>query len=175
MKKFAWVMACIMVIAALAGCGAGSNGGTADAAKSPEGTASELIAKIYENVKIELPLMDFPVDLADSVSVESFTGAESADGMVEAVASESMMGAQAYSLVLVRCENAETADKLADTMMKNINTAKWVCVEATEKQAVVCGDVVMFIMLNPEYDVTTDQVVEAFTTVCGGSVSRVVK
>lgn len=175
MKKVAMILACVMMFAALAGCGAGSNGGSTEAAKAPEGTASELIAKIYENVKVELPVTDIAVDLADPISVTGFTGAESAEGIKEVVASESMMGAQAYSLVVTRCESAEQADKLADTMMKNIDTRKWICVEATEKQAVVCGDVVMFIMLNPEYGVTTDQVVEAFTTVCGGTVDRVVK
>lgn len=175
MKKIAMILACVMMFAALAGCGANSNDGNTDGVKAPEGTASELIAKIYENVKIELPVTDMPVDLNDEYSRTSLLGVDSAEGIVEAVASESMMGAQAYSLVVARCENAEQADKLADSMMKNIDTNKWICVQATEKQAVVCGDVAMFIMLNPEYGVTTDQIVEAFTTVCGGTVSRVVK
>ncbi len=175
MKKIAMILACVMMLAALAGCGAGSNGGNAETVKAPEGSASELIAKIYENVQVELPVSDIPVDLNDEFSRTSLLGVDSADGIVEAVASESMMGSHAYSLVVARCENAEKADKLADTMMQNIDTNKWVCVEADQKQAAVCGDVVMFIMLNSEYGVTADQVVEAFTTVCGGTVSRVVK
>lgn len=174
MKKIPMILALVMIFAALAGCGA-NNGGSSDAVKAPQGTPSELIAKIYENVTVELPVSDMPVDLNDGNARTTFLGVDSADGIVEAVASESMMGAHAYSLVVARCENPEQADKLADTMMEKINTNKWICVQASEKQAVVCGDVVMFIMLNPEYGVTTDQIVEAFTTVCGGTVSRVVK
>lgn len=174
MKRIAMIMACVMMIAALAGCG-GNNGGTNSTVTAPEGTASELIDKIYENVTVELPVMTTPIDLNDEYMRSSLLGVETPDGIKEAAASESMMGAQAYSLVVARGNSAEDADKLADTMFNNIDTRKWVCVEATEKQAVVCGDLVMFIMLNPEYGVTTDQVVEAFTTVCGGNVSRVIK
>lgn len=179
MKKIAMMLACVMTLAALAGCGAsnggnGTTGGT-DAVKAPEGTSAELIDKIYENVTVDLPVDTMPIDLNDEYLRSSLLGVETPDGIKEASASESMMGAHAYSLVVARANSPEEADKLADTMMKNINTAKWVCVEATEKQAVVCGDVVMFIMLKPEYDVTTDQVVDAFTTVCGGNVSRVIK
>ncbi len=173
MKKIAMILACVMMFAALAGCG--SNGGQQDAVKAPEGTVSELIDKVYENVKVELPVMTLPIDLNDEYLRTSLLGVETPEGIKEAAASETMMGAQAYSLVIARCDSAEKADQLADTMMEKIDTRKWVCVEANEKQAVVCGDLVMFIMLNTEYGVTTDQIVEAFTTVCGGSVSRVVK
>ncbi len=173
MKKIAMILACVMLFAAMAGCGA--NAGGSDAVTAPEGTPSELIAKLYENVKVELPVQDIPLDLTDGYTVATFLGGEDATGVKEATASESMMGAQAYSLVIARCDSAEAADKLADQMFNNIDTRKWICVEATEKQAVVCGDVVMFIMLDPQLGVTTDQVVEAFTTVCGGTVSRVVK
>lgn len=173
MKKIALILTCVMLFAAMAGCG--SNSGSGDAVTAPEGTASELIAKLYENVKVELPVQDIPVDLKDGYSVTTFLGTEDASGVKEAVASESMMGSQAYSLVIARCETAERADKLADEMFNNIDTRKWICVEASEKQAVVCGDLVMFIMLDPQLGVTTDQFVEAFTAVCGGTVSRVVK
>ena len=135
----------------------------------------ELLNKIYENVTVELPLMTMPIDLADEYAVPTFTGAETAEGMIEGAFSESMIGAQAYSLSLVKCESAEKAAELAQTMFDNIDTRKWVCVEATEKQAVVCGDLAFFVMLNPEYGVTADEIVTAFTTVCGGAVDTVIK
>ena len=135
----------------------------------------ELLNKIYENVTVELPLMTMPIDLADEFALSTYTGATSAEGMIEGAFNESMIGAQAYSLTLVKCESAEAAAALAQTMFDNIDTRKWVCVEATEKQAVVCGDLAFFVMLNPEYGVTCDQLVEGFTTVCGGSVDSVIK
>ena len=135
----------------------------------------ELLNKIYENVTVELPLMTMPIDLTDEFAVTAYTGAASAEGMIEGAFNESMIGAQAYSLSLVKCESADAAAALAQTMFDNIDTRKWVCVEATEKQAVVCGDLAFFVMLDPQYGVTCDQIVEAFTTVCGGSVDSVIK
>ena len=123
----------------------------------------ELLNKIYENVTVELPLMTMPIDLTDEFAVTAYTGAASAEGMIEGAFNESMIGAQAYSLSLVKCESADKAAEVAQNMFDNIDTRKWVCVEATEKQAVVCGDLAFFVMLNPEYGVTSDAIVEAFT------------
>ena len=123
----------------------------------------ELLNKIYENVTVELPLMTMPIDLTDEFALTTYTGAASAEGMIEGAFSESMIGAQAYSLTLVKCESDEAAVTLAQTMFDNIDTRKWVCVEATEKQAVACGDLAFFVMLNPEYGVTSDAIVVAFT------------
>lgn len=139
---------------------------TAPAESEPEFVLTEteeLLNKIYENVTVELPLMTMPIDLADEFALTTYTGAASADGMIEGAFSESMIGAQAYSLTLVKCESDEAAVALAQTMFDNIDTRKWVCVEATEKQAVACGDLAFFVMLNPEYGVTSDAIVEAFT------------
>ena len=131
----------------------------------------ELLNKIYENVTVELPLMTMPIDLTDEFSLTTYTGASAADGMIEGAFNESMIGAQAYSLTLVKCESAGKAAELAQTMFDNIDTRKWVCVEATEKQAVAAGDLAFFVMLNPEYGVTSDAIVEAFTTVVGTDVT----
>ena len=131
----------------------------------------ELLNKIYENVTVELPLMTMFIDLADEFALSTYTGATSAEGMIEGAFNESMIGAQAYSLSLVKCESAEKAAEVAQTMFDNIDTRKWVCVEATEKAAVVAGDLAFFVMLNPEYGVSADQIVEAFTTVVGVEVT----
>ena len=131
----------------------------------------ELLNKIYEHVTVELPLMTMPIDLADKFALTTYTGSVSAEGMIEGAFNESMIGAQAYSLSLVKCESAEKAAELAQTMFDNIDTRKWICVEATEKQAVVAGDLAFFVMLNPEYGVTSDAIVEAFTTVVGTDVT----
>lgn len=176
MKKIALILSLVLLMGAMTACGGNATESTDPvAAVAPEGTTEELMNKIYENVTVELPLMSMPIDLADEFAVTAYTGAASAEGMVEGTVSEPMMGSQAYSISLVRCADAEKAAALAQTMMDNIDTRKWICVEATEKQAVVCGDLVMFVMLDPQYGVTSDQIVEAFTTVCGGAVDSVIK
>ena len=189
MKKIALILALVLMLAA---CGAQTPETTAPVETTPETTApvemtlpietepefefvltetEELLNKIYEHVTVELPLMTMPIDLADEFALATYTGAASAEGMIEGAFNESMIGAQAYSLSLVKCESAEKAAELAQTMFDNIDTRKWICVEATEKQAVVAGDLAFFVMLNPEYGVTSDAIVEAFTTVVGTDVT----
>lgn len=172
MKKIALVLALVLSLSVLTACG-GSNETTA--ATAPEGTCEELVGKVYENVNVELSLMTMPLDLADLETLTWLTSLESAEGLVEVAINEPMMGSQAYSMVMVRAENAEKAAEVAQHMFDNIDMGKWICVRATEKQAVVCGDLAMFIMLDPQYGVTSDQIVEAFTTVCGGTVDTVIK
>lgn len=173
-KKIALILALVLTMACFAGCGGNTTETTvppetttAPALQAPEGTTEELMTKLYENVTVELSLVSTPVDLNEPYAVSAFTGGESAEGLVEMTASESMMGSQAYSVTITRCESAEKAAQLAQQMFDNIDTRKWICVEASEKQAAVCGDLVLFVMLDPEYGVTTDQIVDAFTTVCG--------
>ena len=171
MKKIALILAAILMMSALTACG----GNNDSAVVAPEGTTEELVAKIYENVNVELGLMSMTLDLADVETLTWLTSLESAEGLVEVTVNEPMTGSQAYSMVLVRCENGEKAAEVAQSMFDNIDMGKWICVWATEKQAVVCGDLALFVMLDPQYGVTTDQIVEAFTQVCGGAVDTVIK
>ena len=173
MKKIAFVLALVLSLSLLVACG--NTAESTPAVTAPEGTCEELINKVYENVTVELPLMTMPIDLADLETLTWLTTLESAEGLVEVAVNESRMGAQAYSLILVRAENTEKAAEVAQHMFDNIDMNKWICVCATEKQAVVCGDLAMFIMLDPQYGVTSQQIVDAFTTVCGGTVSSIIK
>lgn len=172
MKKIALFLALVLVMNLFAACGGTDATGDITA---PEGTTAELIEKIYENVTVELALVTMPVDTADVDGLSYMTGLTDTTLLTEGSVSEPMIGAQAYSLVLVRAADAAKAGEIAQSMFDNIDTRKWICVEATEKQAVVCGDLVMFIMLDPQYGVTTDQIVEAFTAVCGGQVGTILK
>jgi flagellar biosynthesis GTPase FlhF len=138
-------------------------------------TPAAIIDQIYAKKAVELPLGTIEIDLADPDALLMFTGLSSADKISAAAASESMMGSQAYHVVLARAESADKAAELAQYLFDNADMARWVCVQATEKQAVVCGDLAFFVMLDPQYGVTCDQLVEGFTTVCGGAVDSVIK
>ena len=176
MKKIALILALVMMLAA---CGAQPAETTAPAAAAtaPEGTCADLMTKLYENVTVELALMTETMEtsLSDAEMFAYLTGLENNEGVADAAVSLPMMGAQAYHVVMVRAESNDKAAELAQYLFDNSDMARWVCVQATEKQAVVCGDLAFFVMLNPEYGVTSEQIVEAFTTVCGGSVDSVIK
>lgn len=180
MKKIALCLALVLAMGCMTACGGNTTPETTAPAASvvaPEGTTGELIAKLYENVTVELPLMTETTEgmLSDAEMFTYLTTIETMDGIVDAAVSQPMMGSQAYHVVLVRAESNEKAAELAQHMFDTMDMARWVCVQATEKQAVVCGDLAFFVMLDPEYGVTSDEIVEGFTTVCGGTVDSVIK
>ena len=168
MKKIALILSLVLMLAA---CGAQPAETTAPAAATaPEGTCADLMTKLYENVTVELALMTETMEtsLSDAEMFAYLTGLENNEGVSDVAVSLPMMGAQAYHVVMVRAESNEKAAELAQYLFDNSDMARWVCVQATEKQAVVCGDLAFFVMLNPEYGVTSDAIVEAFTAVAGG-------
>ena len=136
------------------------------------GDLSQIMDKIYENKKVDLPIETIPVDLNDEFALTSYTGLTDSSQIKEAVASESMIGAQAYSVVLVRVKDSANVKNVADAMIKGIDPRKWVCVEADDIKVATYGDVVLYVMLTSELKdyVTANELIDSFKTVCGGTV-----
>lgn len=171
MKKLIAFLLVMTLAAGMVACG-----NTEEAPKEPvnlTGTMEETVNAINEaHAQMELPLMVMALDLTDVDSLTYNTGLTSAEGITDAAICEPMMG-QAYSLVLVRAEDADKAAEVAQHMFDNVDTRKWVCVEADTKIAASYGDVAMFFMVNSDFaeQVTTATMLEAFKTVCGGDVT----
>ena len=131
-----------------------------------------VVNSIYENhAPIELMLGTIPVDVTNVDDLTYNTGLTSGEKLVEAVRSETMMGSQAYSLVLVKVADAADAQAIADEMYDNIDQRKWICVEAGDKMVATYGDLVMLMMVDVEYAdaVTAQSIVDAFKAACGGT------
>ena len=126
---------------------------------------TSLIDDIYAGVEIEMPmLMTQPIDIADKDAVKAFTGLDNADDIEYVVASEPMMTSQAYSLVLVKVKSGANASKIADTMNKNVDARKWICVTAEKVYSTSSGDVVCLVMSNEE---TAKAVYNSFKKIAG--------
>ena len=122
---------------------------------------SWLTAVTVENILI-------PVDLADTDSVKYFTGLSDGTKITDAAVYESMMGSQAFSLVMVRVADAAEAKEIAQHMKDNIDPRKWICVGADEVMAAGYGDTVLFVMLDSSLGLKAQSYVDAFTDICGG-------
>lgn len=135
-----------------------------------DGDLLSIIKKIYEIKDPKLAVGDTQVDLSDSDSVKYYTGLSDNSKLKEAVASETMIGSQAYSLVLVRLNDASDAEAVAQEMLDGIDTRKWICVEADDLQVVGNDDLIMLFMVSSNFkdSVTSQQIVDAFKEVCGG-------
>ena len=138
---------------------------------APSGSPSDIIDKIYAKKTVELPLGTTELDLSDGEIFTAVTGLASSDKVKAAAYSESMMGSQAYSLVVVRVKKSKDAAAVADEMLSGINPAKWICVEADDVRVAAYDDLVMLIMVSSSFEetVTGKEIVSAFKKVCGGS------
>ena len=135
-----------------------------------QSAAAALIDQIYTHKTVELPLGTIDVDLADPDALKMFTGLSSADKIASAAASESMMGAQAYSLVAVKVKDAADAAAVAQEMLSGIDPRKWICVEADDLRVAAAGDTVVLMMVSSVHAdmVTAADMIEAFRAVAGG-------
>ena len=167
MKKFiSVILMAALALSLFAACGK-----TDDAPKGADlsgESAEALVNKIYETKVPEFALMTMPVDLADAEMVAWQTGVSDPSLLKEAVISESMMGSQAYSLVMVRVNDTAKAEEVAQMMLDNIDPAKWICVQADDLAAAIKGDLVMFIMVDTQLGLTAQNMVDAFSQVAGG-------
>lgn len=170
MKRMITAVLAIVMMLTLTAC-QGNNGGAE--AKSLEGTTTELIEKVYETTKPEFAFSTDELDLTDNDTVTYMTGLEKADKLSQVSVSEPLTGSQAYSFVMVRVKDAKDAKEVAEAMKAGINPRKWVCVEADDIAVAGYNDVVMFVMLSSEYkdEITAKGFVDAFKSVCGGSLS----
>ena len=132
-------------------------------------SAADIIAMIYEKKPVDLYLETVTLDLTDLDSVKYNTGLTSVDGIKEIAVSEPMMSSQAYSLVVVRVNDSSQAASVAKSIKDGVNPRKWVCVEADDMKAATSGDLVLFFMVQSDFDdtVTTSEIVDAFKQVCG--------
>ena len=169
MKRFTSIaIVLVLLVCSLVACG-----GTQPASDATpyEGAIAELVTKLYDTYSVgELPVFTegMPVDLADADAVFAYTGLESADGIAEAVFSETMMGAQAYSLVIVKLSDTAKAEEIKSAMFNGINTRKWICVEADQLRVVSSADLVMLVMADSQLgEGHADGLVEAFKTNVG--------
>ena len=165
MKKMIVLILVLVMAVSMAACG--GKGAAAD--KAPlEGTMEENAVKVMEIAPVEFMGVCIPVDMTDADTVRYFTGLQDASKITDAAVYESMMGSQAFSLVLVRTAEGADPKAVAQEMTDNIDTRKWICVGADEKIVAGYGDTVMLIMLDSQLGLSAQSYVDAFKTVCGG-------
>ena len=168
MKKFIALMLVIAMAASLAACG------NKAADKTPlEGTMEENTMKVMEIAPVEFMGGIIPVDLTDTSedgkwAVSYFTGLSDAAKITDVAVYESMMGSQAFSLVMVRTAEGTDPKAVAEEMKSGIDPRKWICVGADEIMAAGYGETVMFIMVDSQLGLKAQSYVDAFTQVAGG-------
>ncbi len=112
-----------------------------------EGSLEELMEKVYSPVAEDERPMMLGNTIVTEENVEYYLGSADIE-FEEAIASESMTGSIAHSIVLMRAKENADIEKIKTTIKENINPTKWICVGVEEDQVVVKnrGDLIILIM-----------------------------
>ena len=114
---------------------------------------ANLINQVYEGQEDILPtsLMTQVVDVSNLDVLKSYTGLTSNENIDSAVASEPLMSSQAYSFVLVKVKDGADANAVAKEMSENVDTRKWICVEAEKLYATSVDNLAILVMSSDEW------------------------
>ena len=203
MKRLSLLLAAALLTAALAACGSSSSSSAApsptpDAASSepalsdggddaqsgdtgsggatlpePDAELAKMLEDIYAAQDPGLAVSTVGIDTSDAAWFGYYTGLETADGIDAAVASEPMISAQAYSVVLLRAAEDADAAALAEQVLNSVDPVKWVCAQADDLRAVASGRYAMVVMMDSAFaqNITAEQLTAAFLQVVGGEAS----
>ena len=113
-----------------------------------------VIEKAYEGIEIgeyivaEIPAEDF----------EGYAFVPFQEG-VKAVSADPMIGSIPHSVVLIEAEEGIDLEAMAEEILANADTRKWICVEAEKADVAVKGNQLLFVMSD---EVTVDTMIANF-------------
>ena len=154
MKKFKYLGLCCLLVMGLflvTGCGN----------KNVEGSLEDIMTKLYA----EIPEDNRPGGLTNmeinDENIESFIGTDDVE-YIEAIASESMMGSIAHSVVLIRVKDTSEIEEYKKEILENVNPRKWICVGVEKEEVIVesKGDLIMVVIVQDKDN--RDKIAKAF-------------
>ena len=177
MKKLISMLLVLAMALSLVACG--NTDAPAAEAQSLTGTMEELTNKIAELQPAEFMGGTMPIDVTDTSEdglwfLTSNTGLANADSVTDAATYGPMIGSIPFCLSLVRVKEGADVAAVAGEMKANIDTRKWVCVEADDLQVVSFGDVVMLIMVGSDTGMSAQSYVDALKSVVGAELDFVI-
>lgn len=112
-----------------------------------EGSLEEIMTKLYEGISEEqLPMALSNIEITNE-NVESYLGTSDIE-FESALASESMVGSIAHSVILVRAKENQDIEALKTKIEESINPNKWICVTAENVIVKNKGNLILVIMSN---------------------------
>ncbi len=110
------------------------------------------IDDLYTGLTLQTSLNSMELDINNMDLVKSYTGLDNTEGIEHIVVSESMISTEAYSLILVKCENEERASQIASEMSENISLSdKWISASDIKTYYATNGDLVFLVMSNDDW------------------------
>ena len=115
--------------------------------KNIDGSLEDIMSKVYEQLPEDKRPMGLTNMEVNAENIEGFLGTADIE-YEEALASESMVGSIAHSVVLVRLDKKADIEATKKAIKENVNPRKWICVGVEEDQVIVKnkGNLVILIM-----------------------------
>ena len=147
MKKISLLLILLSAVLLVTGCGKEEKKET----KNIEGKLNDIIEKVYKDLPEDhTPSGLSNIELNDE-NIADYIGTKDIE-YKEAIARESMIGAIAHSVILIRTEKDADIASMKETILENVNPRKWVCV-GVEKEDVIIknkGDLLIVIIIEDE-------------------------
>lgn len=143
LSKIVVVMMAFVMMLSITGCGEKKE-------KNLEGTLSELMRELYKGAGINEDEIMFLEDKeVTEENLSYYLGVKELD-YKEALASESMTGSVAHSIVLVRMNKGADIEQAKKDIKEKVDPRKWICVGVEDENVIVdnIGDVIVLIMNN---------------------------
>lgn len=143
-KKICLLFTLVLVLVSISGCGK-------KVESNIEGKLEEIMEKLYADIPDEnKPMMLGNIEVNDE-NIESFIGTNDVE-YKEALASESMIGSIAHSVVLVRTKEGADVEKIKSEIKEKIDPRKWICVGIERDEVVVTsrGDLILVVVVQDE-------------------------
>ena len=152
MKKILALMLAVMTVVSLTACGSTGSGDKGGDKPGDTMSLTEMADKLYEGIsEDQLPMMltttELTADMYEGVLfIPAIEGAE-------AVSSESMVGSIAHSVALLRLPEGSDVEAVRADIEKNMNPAKWICVQAEKTGVIAHGNTILMVMTDAaKYD-----------------------
>lgn len=137
LKRIALLVVVGVFALTLTGCG--------NKVDNVEGSLEDIMAGVYGDIsEDQLPMMLGNIEVTEE-NVEGYLGTKDIK-FKEALASESMTGSIAHSIVLVRMENIEDVEDAKQKIKDSVDPRKWICVGVEEVTVESRGDLIIVIL-----------------------------
>jgi len=126
-----------------------------------DGTLEDIMTQVYADIpEDERPMMLGNIELTNE-NIEGYLGTAEIE-YEEALASESMVGAIAHSVVLVRTKDGADIEAVKNTIKENVDPRKWVCVGVEEDDVIIKNKGNLIIVIIVEDEQTREKLEKGF-------------
>ena len=150
-KKISILSIAFLCLIGLTGCG---NQGV-------EGSLEDLMTSIYEDIPDDQKPMGLMNTEVNEENIEYYLGTSDIE-YEEALASESMAGSIAHSVVLVRTKENADIEAIKNEIKDKVDPRKWICVGVEDEDVIVKNKGNLIILILVEDETTREKLEEGF-------------